>query len=192
MKERLLDRFVKVNSVDQIPKQGTFFVLSRSTTFIGKSIQGFMRMLQWLHITKDTDHIPNHADIVSYGQAIGALEKGVEKHPVEKHFKSKKGTEYFIINIEATKAQKNQMWKFALEQVGKPYRYFDLWIHIKQVVTRVWYGKDEDIIRDKWTCYSLVASSYEYVMQTDLFKDTIGITPYDFCKIVDEKQELFN
>lgn len=190
---RLLSHFQKVNSVDQIPTKGTFFVLTRSTTFLGRAIQGFMRLAQWLHITKDTDHIPNHADIVCNGRAIGALEKGVACNSVKKHFKQKEGTEYFIINISANKLELRWMWMFAVSEVGKPYKYFDLIEHIKQVFTRFWYGEDSDdyIVRDKWTCYSLVASCYEYAIDKTVFTNLSGISPYEFCKIIDEREDLF-
>ena len=190
---RTLDRFQKVNSVDQIPTTGTFFVLTRSTTFLGKAIQGFMRLLQWLHITKDTDHIPNHADIVCDGFAIGALEKGVKMNTINKHFKQKEGTEYFIINMHSNADDLKAMWRFAMGQVGKPYKYFDLFEHIKQVVSKVWYGENSDsyIEREKWTCYSLIASCYEYVSIYEVFKNLAGISPYDFCKVVDEREDLF-
>lgn len=189
---RLLNRFEKVNNITDIPIDEFFFVLTRSTTFLGKAIQGFMRLAQWLHITKDTHHVPNHGDIVYRGMAIGALEKGVEINSVQKHFKTKPGTEYFIVRMNLTEDEKIRLWNFATKQVGEPYKYFDLLRHIKKVFTRVWSGKQEELDRDAWTCISLLASAYQAATGLDIFGDDLeGITPYEFSVIIDKETTLF-
>jgi hypothetical protein len=124
------------------------------------------------------------------GYAWGALEKGVEKNLYSDHFK--KAGDYFIVHILANEREINRMVNFATRQEGKPYRYFDLLRYIWKVISKVWKGKDEKLERDKWTCYSLGATIYEAGTGYGIFgSDLESITPYEFCKVVNEAPDLF-
>jgi hypothetical protein len=213
--KRLLERFERVYNISDIPRTGTFFVLTMSNSFLGKSIQGFMRLIQYLHFTNDTQRIPNHCDVVSEGVAIGALADGVKKHYIADHFNKK--AEYFYIirpvQIDFKTFKKSwpqareqtlwntniheSVWEFASAQEGEGYKYFDILWHAIKTVTLKWLGekevKESDMKydRDKWTCYSLGASSYNYAVNDNFFPDPIEITPLAVCQIVHDHPNLF-
>jgi len=185
---RTLDRFQKVTNIEDLPVDNqVYIVLSRSNSFIGKAIQGFQRLYQWLRGDKDTDHIPNHADIALKGIAIGALERGVYPHPFEQHFKHP--ATYFIIRINATQQQLDKMWNFAFSQKGVNYAYFDLLKHAWKTITGWWTGKKPK--RAKWTCYWLMMEAVNKGMGEEIFKNPRSMSPYEACRIIDKRKDIF-
>ena len=187
---RTLDRFKKTNDVFDIPTKGAYFLLSRSETFLGRAIQGFMRLYQWLRVTKDTDHIPNHGALLINGIVYEALGKGVVRHSEEQACKS--GVTYFVVEIIATPKQIRNMEFFCKMQVGEKYRKLDLLRYIGLIMANVWMGKKESLDRDRWTCYSFIASAYTYSVNELVFGEYLNrITPYEFCKKVDTHKKYF-
>ena len=185
---RTLDRFQKVTEISDLPVDNqVYIVLSRSNSFIGKAIQGFQRLYQWLRGDKDTDHIPNHADVIRAGLAIGALEKGVDAHRFKQHFKHP--ATYFVIKINATEKQKTNIWWFAYDQIGVDYAYFDLIKHAWNTLTGKWKGKAPK--RAKWTCYWLMMEAVNYGMKEEVFKTPRSMSPYEACRIIDERKDIF-
>lgn len=184
---RLLDRFQNVSNVADIPCITTYIILSRSTSWIGKSIQGVQRLWQYLRGDRDTDHIPNHADIVRFMRAIGALEKGVKMNPVANHFKHP--ADYFIIRIKADDTELMKIWHFALNQVGARYAYLDLVKHFVNTITGKWEGKQPK--RVKWTCYWLMGEAVNKGLNRVIFPNPRSLSPYEFCEIIDERKDIF-
>ena len=191
MKYRLLNRFERVTDYRDIPTDGTFVVLTKSKTFLGKAIQGFQRLHQWRRGIRDTELIPNHADGVKNGYGIGALSLGVQLRPFASHFGNKEA-QYYIVRPQFNEEQEEKFWQFMIEQVAEPYRYTDLFRYIVRSFKIRWPGKEEELDRDKWTCYTLVASALNYAYDEVIFPNPYQISPYECAVIFDKRKDLFS
>jgi hypothetical protein len=188
---RTLSRIRKVTNVADIPRTGAYFILSLSQMFLGKSIQGFMRLFQWLWVSRDTDHIPNHGALLINGVVYEALGQGIVRHSIEESC-NKPGTVYYLVEIIATEKEINDMLIFADLQRGENYRKFDVLRYIVLILLWFWPGKKEGLDRNKWTCYSFIASAYEFAMKNGIFgKKLWRVTPYEVCRVIDKETTLF-
>lgn len=182
---RTLAKFETVDHWSFIPDTGTFVVLTQSKSgFLGKAIQGFMRLWQWVRGERDTDLIPNHADGVFDGYAVGALMFGVDGNYLYNHFSG--NAKFYIIRPNFSLEQELMFKSFLSEQEGEEYAYLDI---IKYAVNTVliklrWKKEPQD--RVKWTCFSLVASALNYSFGKEIFPNPWKITPYEVCKIMDD------
>lgn len=179
---KALDKFLKVEDKSQLPTEGLFIILTKSDSFLARAIQGFMRLFQWTSGIKDTDLVPNHADGLNNGYGIGALALGVDGNDISSHFSNY--AKFYVIKPILTKKQEDRFWKFMLDQQKERYAYFDLIKYAVLSLTHKWFGKPHELDRKKWTCYSLVASAYNYAVQEDFFEDPYKITPYEVCVIL--------
>lgn len=182
---RTLSKFRFVRDKKDLPTEGLYIILTQSESgFLGKAIQGFMRLWQWRRGDKDTDLIPNHADGLKDGYAIGALALGVDGNDIKSHFSG--NAKFYIIEPVFKDKEADRFWDFMLEQQKESYKYLDILKYAWMTVTKKWLGKGKALDRKKWTCYSLVASAYNYAIEKDYFKDPYKITPYEVCVLMDQ------
>jgi hypothetical protein len=181
----LLSQYKKVHSYKDLPTTGTYVIVTRSQKFISKAIQGFMRLFQWTRGSRNTHLSPNHADGAHNGYAIGALSRGVRRNSFDKHFQHDKPVDLWVLSPLFTKNQEKRFWLFLVAQEGEKYAYFDLVKYILRSLTFGWLGKEEPLDRDKWTCFSLVASALNFAWDSDVYPNPQYISPYEFCVITD-------
>lgn len=175
---------IKINTYKEIPTQGTYIVLTQSKSFLGRAIQGFMRLFQFTRGIHNTSLVPNHADALNDGIGIGALGLGVKVHAIKKHFGRSKEATFYVIFPSWTEEERLRFWEFMCSQEGEKYAYLDLLKYILRSLNLRWPGNSEPLNRSKWTCYSLVASAYNYAKQEEFFKDPYKISPWEFFKMI--------
>jgi len=182
----VLKTFQSTETWKDIPKNGLFIVLTRSQSFLAKTIQGFQRLFQWTSGEHHTELSPNHADMVKDGYAIGALKFGIDGNDFEDHYSDDKNPYYYIIKPILTKRQNAKAWGFVKAQVHEGYAYFDILIKypIMSLIHK-WFGGKKPLDRKRWTCFSLIASALNYAWGEEVFPDPYKISPIEFVDIVD-------
>jgi len=184
----MLENYLKLISWRQLllleNKSMPHIVLTRSRTgFIGKSIQGFMRLWQWTRGSRNTRHIPNHADAIQDNYAIGALIFGVDGNDLDSHFSG--SAEFFVIKPIFDEIERFRFWYFLQQQEGEKYAYWDLMKYAWKsfVIWAKW--KKEPLDREKWTCFSLIASALNYAYKKEIFPKPYRISPVEFIDIIE-------
>lgn len=186
----MLNNYRKTTDYNDLPQAGTYIILTKSKSFLAKAIQGFMRLFQWTSGSRNTKVIPNHADGLFNGYAIGALKFGVDGNDIPSHYKKNIDPVYYIIKPLMTPDEDNVFGLFMRIQQKEKYKYIDLLWYAILSWWHKWFGKPEKLDRKKWTCYSLVASGLNYAWGKEVFPHPYRITPYEFCKIVEDNYKV--
>jgi len=163
-------------------------ILVRSFDVLAKIIHAGMAI--WLIMRgKKLVKIYNHSEIYIMDMVSGALARGITNRSYKKAFKDGKKRELLFYDMDLNDEQKDKLYKFCLDEGGKPYEYINFLRHTIDIFFGKWKGPTGEKAEKRLFCIEYAANGVNVVFPGSI-KKPWRINPPVFKEFCDKHFEL--
>lgn len=163
-------------------------ILVRSYDALAKIIQA--GMWTWYIVRgKKPKKVFNHAEIYTMDLVSGALARGITNRSYQKAFADGKKRELLFYDMNLSIRQKDKLYKFCLDQGGKPYEYINFLRHTIDIFFGKWKGPKGEKAEKRVYCIEYAAMGINEVFPGSI-KKPWRINPVEFKLYCDKHFKL--